>query len=145
MDILLWLCPGIHPGSNGRCLLVPSLPNLHRCNCRIPFLLWCPQCHPKSLWQEESSNSCPQQMLYAYPYLWLRGACQLASSPEDCVDFGRLLQRQALFLSSSFRVIANITTASLNRADGSPASIFQSWLVLLDPFLSATILFHFLG
>ena len=26
MDILLWLCPGTHPGGNGHCLHGPSLP-----------------------------------------------------------------------------------------------------------------------
>lgn len=73
------------------------------------------------------------------------GAHNLAPSPENCVDFGRLKQKQEIVLSPSFRVIPNNTTASYHRAGGSPTGVFQSWLGLLDPCLSAMVLFYFLG
>lgn len=37
------------------------------------------------------------------------GAHNLAPSPENCVDFGRLKQKQEIALSPSFRVIPNNT------------------------------------
>lgn len=126
MDILLWLCPGIHPGSNGRCLLVPSSPISTVVTAESPFyslsvLSTTPNpSGRKSLQTAVHSRCCMPTRIsgYAVPASWHPALKTVSTLAGYCKD-------QALFLSSSFRVIANITTASLNRADGSPASIFQ--------------------
>lgn len=114
--------------------------------CRSPFYSGVLSATPNPSGRKSVPSSCPQQVLYAYPYLWLRGACQLASSPEDCVDFGRLLQKTSVisvfFLQGYCQHHHSLHQAGLMAAP----SAFSSWLISTRIHsCQRRFLFHFLG